>query len=565
MATAALCILSCQASTKQSGIGTVFSTDYFQYIQEFLVIAIMLVALCLCIRYREEVTVLLTGDTVLHMSCGDVMWFTCGKCCGLCNGEWSRLCSKFCCPCNKRLQNRNLVREFGRFMGVASHSVELKNMVVGDLPFDSARGDFYLSIECSNNPPMVTALQEERLPKCIHFPETITLRIKDMWLEPRVKITVKELNIVGSQPICECYLSVSSVLDWTDDAHNVKRIQMRPINNDVERATPPWILLEFSEGEDIREISSTPNADAYGPIVRTWLPKNADPQKSLAYALEKDTGDFNRLLRKGGHAGWDGSADPRWGPHQEREVVEVDVTKFKTGFLLLDDVGNPVTEPNEADLFHIHFMRGSFKWLIRLCWIGMFFSLAGVLFFRGYFGSCYMQYHDITIAIEKGLEPPIPISTLNQIDKVCKDKWMGRSDYDEHIGKVSCLPSGEQVANVCALQGNRDAQRNMFNETLKDFPKHYAFVRMIHKWTGFTPKKTWFECQAWTCDFRNKWVHFQFGPIRSADSFIVALVPFWLITICFCRCCANQCIRSSKKHMARQTKHKGHERTGGLE
>merc|ERR1719148_443017 len=93
--------------------------------------------------------------------------------------------------------------------------------------------------------------------------------------------------------------------------------------------------------------------------------------------------------------------------------------------------------------FYIHWCRGCWKWLVRLCWIAMFLSVAGALFFRGYFGSCYLQYHDITIAIEKGLKPPIPLSTLTEIDKVCKDKWLGRSDIEEHVGKVSCLPSGE--------------------------------------------------------------------------------------------------------------------------
>jgi hypothetical protein len=64
-----------------------------------------------------------------------------------------------------------LVKWFGRQVGLVSHAVEIRNITVGDLPFDQ-RGDFYLSIECSTNPPMITALQEEKLPKVVHFPKT---------------------------------------------------------------------------------------------------------------------------------------------------------------------------------------------------------------------------------------------------------------------------------------------------------------------------------------------------------------------------------------------------------
>merc|ERR1719181_1660764 len=99
-------------------------------------------------------------------------------------------------------------------VGWATYSIELKNITVGDLPFDEGRGDFYLFIEASTNPPMVTALQEEKLPKVVHFPEIISLKIRDSPLEKRVRIVVKELNVIGSQEVCDCHLSATSLIDW---------------------------------------------------------------------------------------------------------------------------------------------------------------------------------------------------------------------------------------------------------------------------------------------------------------------------------------------------------------
>merc|ERR1719387_2262937 len=123
----------------------------------------------------------------------------------------------------------------------------MKNLVVGDLPF-SGNGDFFIAVQCSNNPDMVTSTAEDKNPKVVHFPEILTLRMRHSPLESKVRIVVKELNLLGFQELCECHISAMNICDWADDPkEQMKRFEMKPLITEFEADTPPWILVEFSE------------------------------------------------------------------------------------------------------------------------------------------------------------------------------------------------------------------------------------------------------------------------------------------------------------------------------
>lgn len=118
-------------------------------------------------------------------------------------------------------------------------------MVAGDLPFNG-HGDFYLTVECGDNPPMSTSIAENCNPRVVHFNEVLTLRVRDSFLEDAVRFTVKELNIFGSQEIAELRLNPQRVCEWTRDKCPLMRFQMEPCDRSVDMDTPCWIALEFA-------------------------------------------------------------------------------------------------------------------------------------------------------------------------------------------------------------------------------------------------------------------------------------------------------------------------------
>ncbi|CAK0814988.1 unnamed protein product, partial [Prorocentrum cordatum] len=128
-------------------------------------------------RYRDRVLVVLTGDDRIHGTSLDFVWWFFFRCCGMCTGDWTRCLTRSClCPC-KRIRGQNLVNVVGRYLGLTHYTVELKNIVVGDLPW-TGPGDFFLQVECEANPPINSSLAQSKEPKVVHFPELVTLHLR---------------------------------------------------------------------------------------------------------------------------------------------------------------------------------------------------------------------------------------------------------------------------------------------------------------------------------------------------------------------------------------------------
>merc|ERR1712048_793291 len=121
---------------------------------------------------------------------------------------------------------------------------------------------------------MVTSLAEDSKPKVVHFPEILSLRMRQSPFEAKVRIVVKELNVFGFQELCECHISAMNVCDWaTDEQEQIKRIEMKPLNLEFEADTPPWILVEFSEPTEVRDLESLHGNTT---VVRTTVTKTGD-------------------------------------------------------------------------------------------------------------------------------------------------------------------------------------------------------------------------------------------------------------------------------------------------
>jgi hypothetical protein len=445
------------------------------------------------------------------------------RCGGYCTGEWTRACSKNC-PCIPRSwRGKNIVQAIGQAVGWATYSVEIKNITCGDLPFDDGRGDFYLSVETSTNPPMVTALQEEKLPKVVHFPEIMNLKIRDSLLERRVRICVKELNVIGSVDICDCFLSSTAILDWARDPiqeNRVMRFQMRPCENTIERETPCWMLVEFAVADDVRGVDSLPADTEGGAYIRTWVPTD--------HASVRTSGAQPAAYHDGAKLG--GSM---W-TNAPRQNVDLKVDPFKNTYQLLDDSGNPVQEPAESALREIRIMRkcalclfGSFQCLVWLC-------ILGYSAFRFYVWSCYRHFQWITIAKLRNATFPISEANLHIIVKACHEKFDG-TGLSNGQGVTTaladaCRPNSPQIIETCGALPPLQPRPEAFTAAVKE----YIGIDMDHG-----P-----YCFDGICKFRNDLVEW--------DWTIAGIGVCMFLMTFVCKYCMNSCIKAARRNHQKQ-------------
>ncbi|CAE7355686.1 unnamed protein product [Symbiodinium sp. CCMP2456] len=142
-------------------------------------------------------------------------------------------------------KGKNLLRVFGQYMGVVQTPVKLVNVIVGDLPTHET-GDYYLTVETGSNPPQITAVVENAEPKFVKFPDEMLIKIRDSSLESNVRFCLKKLNALGSQELCEAYVSPKMLLHWMEEEERV-RIRMEPVDRAHTFALPTWILIDIIE------------------------------------------------------------------------------------------------------------------------------------------------------------------------------------------------------------------------------------------------------------------------------------------------------------------------------
>jgi len=418
--------------------------DPVKLLQEFAVVTVVAGALLLAWLSRRSLLLAISGDARIHLTCLDCIWFAFCRCCGCCSGDWTRCLSKCpCCP--KRYRGTNLVKSSGQFLGLTSYSVELKNIVVGDLP-SSSRGNFYLAVECAANPELVTSLAEEKLPKIVHFPEVITLRLRWSHLEHQVRITVKDLRIVGSTELCHCYFDPNDVLHWSKyRSEQLMRFEMRAIDPSYLAETPPWIALQFSHPTESRDL------DHFHGDIDTVRTTNAD-----------------------GHCD------------------DFTVGKFKETYQLLDQTGSAIQEPDEGDLLAVHRLQSVCTMAYWCCNCWTFILIIVYLTFRVYVWSCYRQFRIQTTAHLQNETFPISIARLVDIHKECSEKVRGTGADD---GTTPCRPSVEQVQHYCK------ADFPMLQETTGQ-PSPRALSMLVYKLTGVLSKGV--SCNNNICTLRDK-------------------------------------------------------------
>jgi len=387
------------------------------------------------------------------------------------------------------------MKAFTSCLGISTSTVELSNIVVGDLPF-YRRATFYITVECAANPPMTTALQEDKNPKTVHFPEIITLKIRDSYLDSQVVIKVWQLNFVGAAELCSVRLSPRSVFDWCyENGGNgsIRRFAMKPNDQELEVETPPWISVEFS-------------------------PPTLDVRH-----LDHFHGNITETVRT---ATWGEINGKTQAPYEER-----DVSKFKGDYTLVDGTGNHVNETPEEDIKTVSRVRSCVVLIYTTVSSLVLFAIVVYAVFRYYVHNCYRKFELLTIA--KSWQPhefPMPTCALRSIDDSCHSQLSGTGvEEGAHI----CRPTDETVMEVCM-------------DPPQDRPRAFQYIAEDLHIPSLTA-----PCFYGVCDTNQK--------LRRYDKeALIAGSCLLIFTLCCFRPMANGCVvsyknRLMKNHNSKQT------------
>jgi hypothetical protein len=294
----------------------------------------------------------------------------------------------------------NIVNVIGRYFGLTHYTVELKNIVIGDLPWIGP-GDFFLQVECESNPPISSSVAQSKQPKVVHFPEVVTLHLRWSYFEQQVRITVRELGLLGSTQLCSVRVRACDIVDWShsDPAERTKRLEMKVDDLHEHVVTTPWIFIEFDEPREVRDLDHFHHNTS---VVRTAS---------------------------------------RTGHYQDDSV-----SQFKHNHALLDPNGNPMHEPLDEDIEGIRRCREYVVGMSSFCNVVVSITVVVYLFLRGYVYSCDQRYRWLAMASLLNKTFPISNHDVSRMVETCEER-MGGTGIQE--GTDPCRPTPAMVADVC--------------------------------------------------------------------------------------------------------------------
>jgi len=228
----------------------------------------------------------------------------------------------------------------------------------------------------------------------------------------------------------------------------MKRIEMTSCDRDLQWETQSWILVEFAEPHDDRDLE---HFHAMGRNVRT---------------ATKD------------------------GVCNDQTVKD-----FKNDYTLLDANGHVMAEPDEEDLEGIQCRLSIVQtchWAITT-WGIIFFVALGCL--DAYCRACWKRFDRLTKARLNNATFPASTATLFTIDKACEKAMKG---VPQEPG-LPCLPSNKQVIDTCTpakLGGKMPPVQ----------PKTYAMEGFLEYHTG--KKGVGILCTEQSCIYKEKFEKF---------------------------------------------------------
>eukprot|EP00397_Hematodinium_sp_SG-2012_P020293 GEMP01020898.1.p1 GENE.GEMP01020898.1~~GEMP01020898.1.p1 ORF type:complete len:559 (+),score=60.06 GEMP01020898.1:84-1679(+) len=458
--------------------------DIVECFNQYLVLIIIAVALAVMWRYKNRIIFLLTGDDRLHGNVLDVVWYACRKCFGLFPND--------CHYCGI-----NFKKSCGRACGLMSTPLRLLNIRAGDLPFHG-RGDFYLTIECGDHPPITTSVVEDADAKVVHFIEPINIRLRDNLLENKLVFSIKEEDVFGSKVLCTFSIEAKMLFDQLDIAkaergHSfiMRRFRMDVVRPDWIEETPPWIIMEISTEIDSNLVDVHDNPSNHTTALMTRMP-----------------------LLTNGTMGRRSTICEKYNPEELKESFE-----------LVDGQGRVVMEPNEGDLARLRTYKKHKLYESYIFFVVIFLVIAVYSAFRFYTWSCFHQFREITIGLDDKKHLPFSYEVLTRIAKSCK------GEIPETL--PNCFPSHEKVEVTC----------KKIDET--DRPK--AFAQLWYRYTGWNHSPLTVQCFPSICK-----VH---QHLEANDYKIIAFLLLLCVLYLLHRSHVQDQIREMKNNTAQKMAH----------
>uniref|UniRef100_A0A7S0ABX3 Uncharacterized protein n=1 Tax=Pyrodinium bahamense TaxID=73915 RepID=A0A7S0ABX3_9DINO len=254
-----------------------------------LVCSLLILVLFLCLYWRTLLN-WISEDNVLRCDRFYLQYWGFLQCCGLCDGEWTRCVSGLCCCCCEKLKGRNLKRALGEWLGLSPVAIRVQNIMLGGLPrrrhsWISRSPDVYLQILPDElQPTLNTEVAVQANIDCVQFTSGITLMIKNNVHEDPVRFCARELCMVGSREIADCYVCPARLISWA--RHNKKvRIQLSPTHEYNDPSRNPWVLLDLSIPPEMDYLRRS-SVGTFAPIVLETESTGSSPASDGKSLLE---------------------------------------------------------------------------------------------------------------------------------------------------------------------------------------------------------------------------------------------------------------------------------------
>lgn len=440
----------------------------------------------------------------------------------------------------------------GNGLGLIPQSIEVNNLVVGDLPFDHY-GDFYLVMETASAPRQCSAVVRDGLAKVTHFADKMILSIRDNCLEGRVVFAVWELNVAGSEKLCEISLSATDIVDWSRPCHRnepPQRFLMSVMNSSPERVTTPWIVMKFqdvsSRLHDIEKEQSYFDGYAKVRLKGKLYPQDVQATRwhdSLScMSCYSSVPRQDTLMQTWSEEGLDG------------EVTHYDIKEFKEKIIPLDQHGHLAGEPEEEDLRGLRWQ----EWCChKLYQIMTFFEVSVVVvwfIFRSYIFSCYRRYRWMTMAEQQ--DPSIHNELVSLTTGQLRAKYLKcqRSVLlPKNDTRWDCDPPDAVVQARCEMADKEEMRPRAFGDFAEFFdPLDKGITLPVVG--NFSIRGV--SCHPEVCKWRNKW-------IMKVDAMSVGILLALVLLNCLVRCVINRRIKKHKRETMEKRKRREKEANHG--
>lgn len=428
----------------------------------------------------------------------------------------------------------------GNVLGLIPQSIEVSNLIVGDLPFDHY-GDFYLVMETASAPRQCSAVVRDGLAKVTHFADKMILSIRDNCLEGRVVFAVWELNVAGSEKLCEISLSATDIVDWSRPCSKnepPKRFLMSVMNSSPERVTTPWIVMKFQDVSSRlhnieKEQSAYFDEDAKVRLKGKLYPQDVQATRShdslSCMSCYSSVPRQDTLMQTWSEEGLDG------------EVTHYKIDKFKQEFSPLDQHGHLVGEPEEEDLREL---RGRERCCHKLYQIITFFEVSVVVVwftFRSYIFSCYRQYRWMTVAEQQ--DPNIQNELVSLTTGQLHAKYLNCQPSVPLPNRTDTTWGCDPPDTVVQARCEKPVKEEMRPRAFSDFADF--FDPLLDK--GFTLPvvgnfsiRRGVSCRPEFCKMRNEW-------IMDVDANTVGILLALVLLNCLVRCVVSCKVRRDKR------------------